>query len=64
MYRQIMSSVVDSVRGDFDEVGVDEAVLNELLRSWETKMAKSRTADWGNDPRVGEIGKQNPPLVS
>jgi len=59
-----MNQVVENVRPDFDEVGVDEAVLNELLRSWETKMAMSRTADWSNDPRVGHIGKAFPPVVS
>ena len=59
-----MNHVVENVRPDFDEVGVDEAVLNELLRSWETKMAMSRTADWSTDPRVGHIGKAFPPVVS
>ncbi|KAI5476982.1 transcription factor TFIIA complex subunit Toa1 [Pseudohyphozyma bogoriensis] len=57
IYRSIISSVIEASRTDFDEVGVEEAVLQELLRSWETKVAMSRVADFSADPRVGEIAK-------
>ncbi|KAK4054263.1 transcription factor IIA subunit alpha [Microbotryomycetes sp. JL201] len=62
VYRTIMNDVVENVRTDFDEVGVEEAVLNELLRIWELKVAQSRVADFSNDAKMGEVAKRFPPL--
>ncbi|KAM0789446.1 hypothetical protein ACM66B_000269 [Microbotryomycetes sp. NB124-2] len=62
VYRTIMNDVFENVRTDFDEVGVEEAVLNELLRIWELKVAQSRVADFSNDDKMGEIAKRFPPL--
>lgn len=50
------------MRQDFDEVGVEEAVLQELLRSWETKVAQSRVADFSSDPRIGSHARNFLPL--
>lgn len=60
MYRTIINQVIESVRPDFDDVGVEEAVLQELLRLWETKVAQSRVADFSNDARMGEVAKAFP----
>ncbi|KAK4054615.1 transcription factor IIA subunit alpha [Microbotryomycetes sp. JL221] len=62
VYRTIMNDVVENVRTDFDEVGVEEAVLNELLRIWELKVAQSRVADFSKDDKMGEVAKRFPPL--
>lgn len=62
IYRSIISEVIEAVRTDFDEVGVEEAVLQELLRSWEDKVARSRVADFANDPRIGQEARKHPPL--
>ncbi|KAK4705908.1 transcription initiation factor TFIIA large subunit, partial [Phenoliferia sp. Uapishka_3] len=62
IYRSIISSVIESVRSDFDEVGVEEAVLQELLRSWEEKVAHSRVADFSHDPRIGSEAAKFPPV--
>lgn len=61
MYRTIMNDVIENVRTEFDEVGVEEAVLNELLRSWEAKVAMSRVADFSLDPSMGPIAANFPP---
>lgn len=60
MYRTIINQVIESVRPDFDDVGVEEAVLQELLRLWETKVAQSRVADFSNDLRMGAVAKAFP----
>lgn len=62
IYRTIIDDVIEKVRPDFDEVGIEEAVLAELLRSWEDKVATSRVADFTNDPKMSERAKQFPML--
>jgi hypothetical protein len=64
VYRTIINDVIENVRAEFDEVGVEEAVLQELLRSWETKVAQSRVADFSSDPRMGPVARQFPMLPS
>lgn len=43
-------------------MGVEEAVLQELLRSWEAKVAVSRVADFSQDSRMGPLAQQFPML--
>lgn len=62
VYRTIMNDVVENVRPEFDELGVEEAVLNELLRSWESKVAQSRVADFTTDLRMAPVAVQFPML--
>ncbi|CAO3692641.1 unnamed protein product [Umbelopsis ramanniana] len=52
VYRQVIDDVINQVRGDFDEMGIDDNILNDLQRSWETKVARSRVANF----IVGEEG--------
>ncbi|KAF8925942.1 transcription factor IIA, alpha/beta subunit [Dissophora ornata] len=44
VYRFVIDDVITNVRRDFEEMGVDEAIMHELQRSWETKIAQSRVA--------------------
>lgn len=62
VYRTIIDSVIESVRPEFDEVGIEEAVLAELLRSWEYKVATSRVADFSQDEKMGEAARLHPML--
>ncbi|KAM0749054.1 TFIIA-domain-containing protein [Meredithblackwellia eburnea MCA 4105] len=62
VYRTVISEVIENVRQDFDEVGVEEAVLQELLRLWEDKVATSRVADFSHDPRIGARARDFLPL--
>lgn len=64
VYRSIIDSVIENVRPDFDEVGVEEAVLQELLRSWEHKVAISRVADFSNDRVMAPAARDHPPLAA
>lgn len=47
VYRYVIDDVINQVRGDFEDMGIDEAVLQELQRSWEIKVARSRVANFG-----------------
>ncbi|ORX95556.1 transcription factor IIA, alpha/beta subunit [Basidiobolus meristosporus CBS 931.73] len=39
VYRHIIDDVITTVQRDFEEVGVDESILQSLQWSWETKIA-------------------------
>ncbi|GAA5972937.1 hypothetical protein JCM21900_006302, partial [Sporobolomyces salmonicolor] len=62
VYRTIIDDVIENVRPEFDQIGVEEAVLQELLRLWELKLAQSRVADFSGDQRMGPVARQFPPL--
>ncbi|KAF7729364.1 transcription factor IIA subunit alpha [Apophysomyces ossiformis] len=47
VYRFVIDDVINQVRGEFEDMGIDESVLLELQRSWETKVARSRVANFG-----------------
>ncbi|BGP17104.1 hypothetical protein JCM10213_003883 [Rhodosporidiobolus nylandii] len=57
VYRTIISDTITSIRPDFDALGVEEAVLQELLRLWELKLAQSRAADFTGDERMREVAR-------
>jgi transcription initiation factor TFIIA large subunit len=63
VYRTIIDDVIHQVRPEFEQIGVEEAVLQELLRLWELKLAQSRVADFSSDERMGTVAKQFPPLT-
>ncbi|KAI1316620.1 transcription factor IIA subunit alpha [Mortierella claussenii] len=44
VYRFVIDDVITNVRRDFEDMGVDETIMHELQRSWETKIAQSRVA--------------------
>ncbi|GAA6007766.1 hypothetical protein JCM11491_003957 [Sporobolomyces phaffii] len=64
VYRTIIDDVVHQVRPEFEQIGVEEAVLQELLRLWELKLAQSRVADFSSDERMGPVAQQFPPLTA
>lgn len=47
-----MDSVMDAVRTDFDEMGIEDAILYELQQSWERKVVATRVADFSTDERL------------
>ncbi|KAI8087245.1 transcription factor IIA, alpha/beta subunit [Thamnidium elegans] len=47
VYRFVIDDVINQVRGDFEDMGIDDAILQELQRSWESKVARSRVANFG-----------------
>jgi len=60
-YRSIIDKVINSVRPDFEENGVEDAVLVALQQSWEAKLAMSRVTDFSSDPRLGAYQRMLPP---
>ncbi|CAD6445460.1 8a401226-162e-496e-9eef-e82fda25add3 [Sclerotinia trifoliorum] len=62
VYQQIIADVVDSSRVDFEEGGVDEAVLEELRKGWQTKLSQLQVALFPWDPKPDQP-MQNPPMV-
>ncbi|KAJ1916805.1 transcription factor IIA subunit alpha, partial [Mycoemilia scoparia] len=56
IYRHVIDDVIRNVQRDFEDSGVDPSVLEELQRSWETKVIQSRVAIFPNEERDGEGG--------
>ncbi|KAK6612048.1 transcription factor tfiia complex subunit [Botrytis cinerea] len=63
VYQQIIADVVDSSRVDFEESGVDEVVLEELRKGWQTKLSTLGVALFPWDPKPDQPPMQNPPMV-
>lgn len=55
--------MIDNIRPEFDQLGVEEAVLQELLRLWELRLAQSRAADFTQDQRMAPVARQFPMLA-
>ncbi|KAI8997438.1 transcription factor IIA, alpha/beta subunit [Pilobolus umbonatus] len=47
VYRYVIDDVINQVRDDFEDMGIDDSILQELQRSWESKVARSRVANFG-----------------
>ncbi|TNY18477.1 transcription factor IIA, alpha/beta subunit-domain-containing protein [Rhodotorula diobovata] len=62
VYRGVITDVIDNIRPEFDQLGVEEAVLQELLRLWELRLAQSRAADFTQDQRMAPVARQFPVL--
>lgn len=54
-YRSIIDEVVTHCRADFDEMGIEQAVLDALQASWETKLVNTRVTDFSGDARFAPI---------
>ncbi|KAG0100159.1 hypothetical protein BGZ93_003863 [Podila epicladia] len=50
VYRFVIDDVIANVRRDFEDMGVDETIMHELQRSWETKIAQSRVTAFQAEP--------------
>ncbi|EPE35465.1 Transcription factor IIA (TFIIA), beta-barrel [Glarea lozoyensis ATCC 20868] len=51
VYSQIIGDVIESSRVDFEEGGVDEAVLEELKTVWQNKLSSLNVATFPWDPK-------------
>ncbi|KAL1879333.1 hypothetical protein VTK73DRAFT_7170 [Phialemonium thermophilum] len=51
VYAQIIEDVIESSRVDFEEGGVEEAVLQELQRGWQQKLSQLNVAQFPWDPK-------------
>ncbi|KAI9135888.1 transcription factor IIA, alpha/beta subunit [Paraphysoderma sedebokerense] len=57
IYRSVIADVVENMKDDFLNVGVDESVLLELQQIWEAKIVQSRVADFRGE--YAEEGENN-----
>ncbi|CAJ0748475.1 17821_t:CDS:2, partial [Entrophospora sp. SA101] len=50
-----MKDVIENVKKDFKDSGIDETVLHELEHNWLQKLKSFKVASWNhNDGNVGE----------
>ncbi|KAJ7066871.1 transcription factor IIA alpha/beta subunit [Mycena belliarum] len=61
-YRAVIDDVISAIRPAFDEFGVADDVLQELLHKWETKVIASRVADF--DPPAGPAATAHHPYAT
>ncbi|KAK0544323.1 transcription factor IIA subunit alpha [Tilletia horrida] len=52
VYRNIIDNVIAAVRQDFDDMGIEKEVLEELQRSWEAKVIASQVAHFEGAPAL------------
>ncbi|KAE8232108.1 hypothetical protein CF326_g2863 [Tilletia indica] len=52
VYRNIIDNVVAAVRQDFEDMGIEKEVLEELQRSWEAKVIASQVAHFEGAPAL------------
>lgn len=52
MYRSIIDDVINNVRQDFEEMGIEKEVLEELQRSWEAKIVATQVAEFEGAPAL------------
>jgi len=57
IYRAIIDEVVSAMKPEFDEFGVSEDVLADLMHKWETKVIASHVADF----EAATVAQQQPP---
>ncbi|KAI0976684.1 transcription factor IIA, alpha/beta subunit [Xylaria arbuscula] len=51
VYQQIINDVIASSRVDFEEGGIDEAVLEQLRKGWQKKLSQQQLAAFPWDPK-------------
>ncbi|PFH49749.1 hypothetical protein AMATHDRAFT_76011 [Amanita thiersii Skay4041] len=66
IYRTVIEDVIQAIKPEFDEYGVDEDVLAELKRKWQEKVLASRVADFDAPqqpppPQVPQLPQQHHP---
>lgn len=55
MYRSIIDDVINNVRQDFEEMGIEKEVLEELQRSWEAKIVATQVAEFEGAPALPPV---------
>ncbi|KAK0618030.1 transcription factor IIA, alpha/beta subunit [Bombardia bombarda] len=63
VYDHIIQEVINAVRVDFEENGVDDGVLEELKKGWQHKLSQLNVAQFPWDPKP-EPTPAAPPLAS
>ncbi|CAI2171075.1 6957_t:CDS:2 [Funneliformis geosporum] len=58
VYNSVIRDVIDNVKKDFEDNGVDESVLKDLERIWEKKIKSAKVAQWDNG-LLNEDNNQN-----
>ncbi|KAG0208843.1 transcription factor IIA subunit alpha [Mortierella sp. GBA30] len=53
VYRFVIDDVITNVRRDFEDMGVDETIMHELQRSWESKIAQSKVTAQAPEAAAG-----------
>lgn len=61
IYQQIIADVIESSRVDFEEMGVDENVLEMLRQGWQKKLSQLEVANFPWDPKPEPILPMNNP---
>ncbi|PWN53768.1 TFIIA-domain-containing protein [Violaceomyces palustris] len=51
-YRNIIDDVISNVRQDFEDMGIEKEVLEELQRSWEAKIVATQVAEFEGAPAL------------
>lgn len=51
VYEIILESVVNEVREDFENAGIDEQTLQDLKRVWQLKLSETQVANFSWDPQ-------------
>ncbi|KAL2134153.1 hypothetical protein VTI74DRAFT_915 [Chaetomium olivicolor] len=51
VYDAIISEVINAVRVDFEENGVDDGVLEDLKKRWQLKLSQTKVAQFPWDPK-------------
>ncbi|KAF8629830.1 hypothetical protein AX15_003199 [Amanita polypyramis BW_CC] len=66
IYRAVIEDVITSIKPEFDEYGVDEDVLADLMRKWQEKVLASHVAEFDapqqpSQPQVPQLPQQHHP---
>ncbi|QLG70454.1 hypothetical protein HG535_0A03930 [Zygotorulaspora mrakii] len=54
VYELIVESVVNEVREDFENAGIDEQTLQDLKQVWQTKLSETKVTKFSWDPQENE----------
>ena len=73
-YELIVESVINEVREDFENAGIDEQTLQDLKRNWQLKLSETKVADFTWDGALADedgvarnnamVQGQAPPLAN
>ena len=58
-FRHIIDDVIANVRQDFEDMGIEKEVLEELQRSWEAKLVATQVTEF--DGANGSVTGVRPP---
>ncbi|RIA88229.1 transcription factor IIA, alpha/beta subunit [Glomus cerebriforme] len=59
VYSGVIKDVIENVKKDFEDNGVDESVLRELERLWECKIKSAKVAPWEANGLVEDHNQNN-----